>query len=102
MVAKSSWSAVSDRASTVARQGAHVFEVLQGQRADVAGQRVEGEFVCHVVQLGAGHGGHDRAFTDAREASKWALTLRRPRRMRVLAVPSGMFSVRLISSAVCP
>ena len=65
--------------------------------ATVTGQYVEGEFVEQRRGLGAVH-----RHVSSAGVVNWARIRRRPRRMRVLAVPSGMASEREISSAVRP
>src|SRR5207237_1325459 len=71
-------------------------DVVEDRAPAIVGQHAEGEFAEQGLDLvAAGHG-----FSSA--ASSRARTFRRPRRMRVLAVPSGMPSDPLISSAVRP
>ena len=71
-------------------------DVVEDRAPAIVGQHTEGEFAEQGLDLvAAGHG-----FSSA--ASSSARTFRRPRRMRVLAVPSGMPSDPLISSAVRP
>src|SRR5262249_34828306 len=87
-----------------AAAGRAAFEMVKGERPHVSGKHIEGQLVDHIGHLGARELAHWRS-PNGRARLMWlstrrARTLRKPRRIRVFAVPSGMFSKRLISSAV--
>jgi hypothetical protein len=82
--------------------GGTAVQVVEGGGSPIAGKDVKGDFVDHVGDLGAREGSHRVTPIHAGCSISRARTVRSPRRMRVLAVPTGMLSKTLISCAVCP
>ena len=74
-----------------------LLEVVEQRRPPVPREHVEGQFVEHGCGFGAVHRHASSAGVVNRDRMR-----RNPRRIRVLAVPSGIDSEREISSAVRP